>query len=114
MRKKQVFKKSPIFALLSVLVPVLFTVAVAAAVITGINQAEQSSRAEGERILAEGIRRAVLTCYAVEGFYPESIAYIERHYGVFVDKTKYVVHYNIFASNIMPGISVFEYNRAAP
>jgi hypothetical protein len=42
----------------------------------------------------------------VEGRYPESIAYIEENYGIYIDRSRYVVDYEIFASNIMPVIDV--------
>jgi hypothetical protein len=77
-------------------------------IIYGLNQAERQGRSEGRRLLEEGIRRAVVTCYAIEGSYPESISYIEKHYGVIVDTERYVVYYEIFASNILPNITVLE------
>ena len=110
MRKKEVFKKPAIFMFFSAIFPMLFTLVIIAMIIFGLNQTEQSSKSEGLRILEDGIRRAVITCYAVEGYYPESISYIEEHYGISIDRTRYVVHYVAVGSNLMPAISVFEYN----
>jgi len=110
MRKKEVFKKPAVFTLFSALAPVLFTLAITVVIIFGVNQTENSSKSEGLRILEDGIRRAVITCYAVEGYFPDTIGYIEERYGIHVDRTKYVVHYKIFASNIMPDITVLELN----
>ena len=45
--------------------------------------------------------------YAIEGSYPGSIAEIEEKYGIIIDE-RYVVHYSIFASNIMPYMEVIE------
>lgn len=106
--KKEVFKKSPLHIIGSSLVPILFTIMIIVVVIYGLNQTERSSRAEGLRILEEGLLRAAVTCYAVEGRYPDSLSYIEEHYGTNIDTTKYIVHYEIFASNIRPNITVFE------
>lgn len=46
-------------------------------------------------------------CYAIEGQYPESVAYLEENYGLRIDHDRYIVHYDIFADNIMPEITVF-------
>jgi hypothetical protein len=46
--------------------------------------------------------------YAVEGRYPESIDYIEENFGIFIDRTRYIVHYQIFATNVFPDIAVIE------
>lgn len=88
--------------------PLVFTLAVMGMVVFGLWQTEESSRAEGLRILEDSIRRAVVICYAVEGRYPDSIGYIEQNYGIHIDWQKYHVHYSIFASNLFPDITVIE------
>jgi hypothetical protein len=74
----------------------------------GLRQTGEASSVEGLRILEDSLRRAVVMNYAIEGRYPESIEYIEELYGVHVDKTKYIVHYRIFAANILPEITVIQ------
>ena len=106
--KKGIFRKSAWDVLRPALVPILFTLAVMGMIVIGLRQTRESSKSEGFRILQESIHRAVIINYVVEGRYPESIAYIEEKYGIYIDRTKYVVHYNIFASNIMPDITVIE------
>lgn len=106
--KKDVFKKTALSSLRAYIVPILFTLAVIAMIIYGLSVTERSSRSEGIRVLEDSIRRAAVTCYAVEGSYPVSVSYIEEHYGVQIDKTKYAVHYEIFASNVMPDIIIVE------
>jgi len=105
-KKRSIYRKSALDFLRGALLPVLFTVAIMAMVISGLRQTEESSRAEGQRILEDSLRRAVVMCYAIEGRYPESIEYVEEHFGVFIDRTMYAVHYRIFASNILPEITV--------
>jgi uncharacterized protein (DUF4213/DUF364 family) len=75
-------------------------------IIRGLTSAETSNRAEQERLLNDSIRRAVVSCYAVEGRYPESVAYMTENYGVRVDETKFKVYYYAFGSNIMPDFDV--------
>lgn len=105
--RRTVFKKSALASLRVVAFPMLLTLVMLVAVIIGLRRTESSGRDEALRILEDGIRRAVVQCYVVEGRYPESIAYIEERYGVYIDKSRYVVHYTVFASNVMPEITVF-------
>lgn len=63
---------------------------------------------EGRLRLEESVRRAAVTCYAVEGIYPPDLAYLQEHYGIQVDEKNYYVFYEVFASNLMPDITVVE------
>ena len=47
-------------------------------------------------------------CYAIEGMYPESVEYLCESYGLIYDKSKYIVYYDSFASNIRPTVTVLE------
>ena len=105
---REIFRKSALSAIRDVMTPIIFTLAVIAIIVMGLRETEISSRAEGLRLLEESLARAVVQCYAVEGNYPGSVAYIEKHYGVYIDRTRYAVHYEIFASNILPDITVLE------
>lgn len=105
-KQKSIYRKSAFDFLRAAIVPVLFTALIVAMVTFSLNQAEVSSRAEGVRILEDSLHRAVVMNYAIEGRYPESIEYIEEHFGIFIDRTRFVVHYRIFASNIFPEITV--------
>ena len=64
-----------------------------------------TSRQEAEG-LENSIRQSAVHCYALEGFYPDSLSYLEEHYGLTYDKDKYIVSYEIIGSNLMPDVSV--------
>ena len=66
--------------------------------------AAQSSA--GRDSLEAAIRRSVMTCYAEEGVYPPSLDYLLDNYGMYFNDSDYIVHYDIFAENIMPDITV--------
>ena len=68
-----------------------------------------ASKAESEQlnVLDQAIRRATIQCYAIEGRYPPSVEYLEEHYGLSIDREKYHVFYDGWASNIMPDITIF-------
>lgn len=74
----------------------------------GLQNAAQSSQAESLRITEDALRRAVVSCYALEGRYPPDVAYLQEQYGLQLNEEKYIVHYEIFAENIMPEITVLE------
>ena len=77
-------------------------IAIALFMLYGLQSAAQSSQEEGLRITEDALRRAVVSCYALEGRYPPDVAYLQ------VNEEKYIVHYEIFAENIMPEITVLE------
>ena len=61
---------------------------------------------QGRLQLEHAVRKTAVTCYAVEGFYPPDIAYMQEHYGLQWNSRNYMIHYEIFASNLMPDITV--------
>lgn len=89
----------------------VLSVAVFAATIgifgAGVLFFSQKADAEGAETLRKGIARAAVQCYAIEGRYPPSVAYLEENYGIQIDYDRYHVFYEGFASNIMPDITVF-------
>lgn len=74
--------------------------------ISGILLFSQRTDLKGAETLRDAIRRASVQCYAIEGRYPPSVEYLEENYGIQIDKERYDVFYNGFASNFMPDITV--------
>lgn len=69
-----------------------------------------STRTDEEQLssLENALQRSITHCYAVEGTYPESLAYLEEHYGISYDEDKYFVDYRPSAANIMPDVTIIE------
>jgi len=63
---------------------------------------------EGRQQLEDAVRRGAVACYAAEGIYPPNLEYLEEHYGIQVDRERYTVMYEVFASNLMPDVTVLE------
>lgn len=65
----------------------------------------------GDRQISE-VRDTVVAyvaqCYALEGAYPPDLEYLAENYGLQLDTEHYIYHYDMFASNIMPDVRVFE------
>lgn len=76
--------------------------------LVGIVRLEQGRQEQGTAQLEEALRRAAVACYATEGFYPGDLGYLCQRYGVVYDENRYRVHYDCFASNLMPDITVVE------
>ena len=74
----------------------------------GLSRLEQGRQAQDVRVLEDALRRAAVACYASEGFYPADADYLCQKYGVIYEKSRYQIHYDCFASNLMPDITVVE------
>lgn len=75
-----------------------------------VRMSSESSR-EGRDQLESIIVKSVMACYADEGVYPADLQYLEDHYGLQINRDKYIVRYESFAENLMPDITVLEKNR---
>lgn len=85
---------------------VVLFVLVAAVTVAGVMKISKRADAEGAETLRNGIRRASVQCYAIEGRYPPSVQYLTDNYGIQIDEDRYSVFYDGFASNVMPDITV--------
>ncbi len=58
----------------------------------------------------EQIKRAVIQtavqCYCVEGVYPQTLDYLEQHYGLLINHSRYIVSYTAISSNEIPAVKV--------
>ena len=61
------------------------------------------------QVVRDAVKNAALTCYAVEGVYPENLYYLREHYQLSYNEEKYHVFYEPLASNLMPSIKVAEW-----
>jgi len=90
------------------LIAIILFVSITSITVIGISSTSQNTLDEEMRIARESLLRAVVSCYAFEGAYPESYEYIKENYGVRINEEKFVVFYDIFSSNIMPEITILE------
>ena len=77
---------------------------------TALSNLGAGQNEEGRAQLENVLRKTAVSCYAAEGFYPPTLEYMEEHYGIQIDRQRYNVFYEVFASNIMPDITVLEKN----
>ena len=93
-------KKLIKFAVLVCVIGLLFS--------ASLTHLEQGQHREDKQILEEALRRTAVACYAAEGFYPPDVAYMQQHYGLHFDESRFFVRYEVFASNLMPSITVLD------
>ena len=76
--------------------------------ILAVSRLETGRQAQGKQQLEQALQRTAVCCYALEGIYPPDVDYMRSHYGLQYDRETYIVHYTLFASNLMPDITVLE------
>jgi len=96
-------KKKVTFVLL-----LIFAAAVVWFFLTAVSNLEAGHQAEGKAQLEQALRKTAVSCYAAEGIYPPSLEYMVEHYGIRYDEGRYLVDYQVIASNLMPDITVLE------
>lgn len=91
----------------SIIAIVLFS-SLASLTYVGIRNTSKGAEKEQISFLQKAVKRATVQCYAIEGMYPPDIKYLENNYGIIINHKRYIVHYEAFAANIMPDISVIQ------
>ena len=87
---------------------VLFFVAVIIVFLMGISFISSTSSKDQTQILTDAVNKDIIHCYAIEGYYPPSLSYIEDHYGLTYDKDRYLIDYVPVGDNIMPSVTIVE------
>lgn len=101
------FRPTTMRWLVSIAAIVMF-VAVVAWLLIGLEKTERA--ADGQQLAAvqRSVENGITLCYSIEGVYPESLDYLIESYGVSYDSEHYIVHYDCFATNIRPTVTVLE------
>ena len=89
-------------------IKLLSIVLVLAAAVLLVNRIDTAQDAAETDIVRDAVKNAALTCYAVEGAYPDSVEYLREHYRLAYDENRYLITYDAFASNMIPDIWVTE------
>lgn len=71
-----------------------------------INSVNESTIERQQESLENAINRDIIHCYALEGYYPPSLAYMEEHYGLTYDKDLFFVDYRPIGSNMRPDVTI--------
>ena len=79
-----------------------------------LSKIERMEGSNETELVRSAVRDAAVTCYAVEGAYPESVEYLREHYQLAYNEEEYFITYEAFASNRIPDIYVTERGHRAP
>ena len=87
---------------------ILIFVALIVAFVLLINNITGKGNGRELEIVRDAVKNAAITCYAVEGAYPDDVSYLRDNYRLAYDEERYLVNYEAFASNMIPDIYVTE------
>ncbi|MBR4234823.1 MAG: hypothetical protein IKR85_02025 [Clostridia bacterium] len=73
-----------------------------------IGRIDTTQAREETGMVRDAVVNAALTCYAVEGAYPDELEYLRKYYQLAYDEDRYFVTYDYVGANIMPDIYVTE------
>ena len=92
------FSLNSLSVILFILLFVLFFIGVSNVGETSLNKQQEG--------LESALGRCIIQCYALEGKYPDSLEYMEEHYGLSYNKDLFFVDYAPYASNIDPEVTM--------
>lgn len=90
---------------------IVFFLVIIVVFVVGITMISSNNSKDEKDILEKALNKDIVHCYAVEGYYPPSLDYIEEHYGLTYDHDKYIVDYESIGNNIMPTVTIVEKNN---
>jgi len=100
------FLRSRTKPLKRLLPPICLTILLLALAIQAVSATQKQMSAESLRLTLEGVRRAAVQCYALEGAYAADLQYLIDNYGIRPDTNRFFVHYMYLGDNLLPDISV--------
>lgn len=85
---------------------ILIFAAILSVFLYGISYVGSSTKERQEDSLVKAMERNIVHCYALEGFYPPSLEYMEEHYGLSYDKDLFIVDYQPIGTNLYPDFTI--------
>lgn len=67
-----------------------------------------TNRERDKEILSNALDRSITQCYALEGSYPPNLEYLEEHYGLTYNSSRYFIDYRYTGSNLRPNTIIIE------
>ena len=58
--------------------------------------------------LEAALNRGIITCYTLEGRYPESLQYLQEHYPLHYNENLFFVDYQVQGANMLPDVTIIE------
>lgn len=87
---------------------ILISLAVLCVFWYGFSHISLANDTQNLQTMRAAIRKSIVSCYAIEGAYPPDVRYLEEHYGVVINHSRYIIRYDSAGANIMPSVEVLE------
>lgn len=88
------------------LLPIIIFILMISMLLYGVNTVTDSTTQREQESLQNAVIQSAVHCYSVEGAYPDSLSYLQKHYGLTWNEKKYKVRYVVIAKNIRPEVKV--------
>ena len=75
---------------------------------SGLGHLSEDTVRRQKETLENALNRSITYCYAVEGAYPESLAYLKSNYGITYNEDLFFVDYRLYGANIFPDVTIIE------
>lgn len=108
--KHDTLKKKRRSGYLEIVLVVIFFAVIIIWFSVGFANISSSTSKENLNEATQSVKKAVTLCYSIEGSFPPNIQYLKDNYNLVINEDKYIVHYNVFASNVMPEVVLFSRN----
>ena len=79
--------------------------------VIAINSAGNATRVQQMETVRSTVENGKTLCYSIEGAYPATLSYLTENYGVNYDESRYIIHYDCFAANVRPSVTIIEKER---
>lgn len=99
--KKTRLSSLPRIRIIYIICPVLLLI-----FLLSLSSIQENTLLKQQESLETALARDITHCYAVEGFYPPSLSYMEEHYGLTYNKDLFFVDYQPIGSNMRPDVTV--------
>lgn len=83
-------------------VPLAVSVAILVLFVGAVLSMSNSSYFDERATLDNAIKKDIIHCYAIEGYYPPSVEYMEENYGLTYDHSRFIINYERIGDNVMP------------
>ncbi len=100
--------KNKIYRYITSVLAVIIFCAVVVWFAAAVGSAGGATRAGQLEAVRKSVENGITLCYSIEGAYPESLDYLTENYGLNYDSQRYVIHYDCFAANVRPSVTIVE------
>ena len=76
--------------------------------LSGISKVSSETNEKQTENLRLAITRGIAHYYSIEGHYPESLEYLQKHYGISYNPDEYFIDYQVLGKNIYPELTIIK------